>query len=90
VDAPAMGDIATLFGEAASRVVVSVAPEREHQFMAQAAAAGVPATVIGRVGGNHIRLSIDGRIAVDEALKVAEQIWSTAIDTYFESKKAIA
>ena len=90
VDAPAMGDIATLFGEAASRVVVSVAPERAHQLLAQAAAAAVPAAVIGRVGGNHIRLSIDGRIAVDESLKVAEQIWSTAIDKYFESKKAIA
>jgi hypothetical protein len=45
----------------------------------------VPVSVIGRVGGNHIRLSVDGRIVIDEALGVAERMWSTAIDRYFES-----
>jgi hypothetical protein len=47
----------------------------------------VPAAVIGRVGGNAIRISIDGRIVIDEALDVAEQIWSRAIGKYFERKQ---
>ena len=88
--APALRDIATVFGESASRVVVSVAPERAHEILGKASAAGVPAAVIGRVGGKHIRISVDGRVVIDEALGVAEQIWSTAIDGYFESRKAIA
>jgi phosphoribosylformylglycinamidine synthase len=92
VSSPAagFGDIATLFGESASRAVVSVAPERAHQLIALAAAEHVPATVIGRVGGNHIRIAIDGRVVIDESLEAAERIWSTAIGRYFEPKKAIA
>ena len=83
-------DVATVFGESASRVVVSAAPDRAHELLALASAAGVPASVIGRVGGNSIRIAVAGRIVIDEALGVAEQIWSTAIDRYFEPRKAIA
>jgi phosphoribosylformylglycinamidine synthase len=87
---PSLGDVATVFGEAASRVIVSVSPERAHELLGNASAAGVPASVIGRVGGDRIRISIAGRIVIDDALSVAEQAWSTAIDRYFESRKAIA
>ncbi len=86
----AFGDIATLFGESASRVVVSVAASRTAELMALASAAGVPATPIGRVGGDRIRISIEGRRLIDEPLREAERIWSTAIDRYFEPKRAIA
>jgi phosphoribosylformylglycinamidine synthase len=88
--AAALRDVATVFGESASRVVVSTAPEHAHELLAQASTAGVPAAVIGRVGGNHIRISVDGRVVIDEALSVAEHIWLTAIDRYFEPRKAIA
>ena len=87
---PAMTDIATLFSESASRVIVSAAPERAHELLGRAAAAAVPAAVIGRVGGNHIRIAVDGRGVIDEPLEACEHVWSTAIDRYFESKKAIA
>jgi phosphoribosylformylglycinamidine synthase len=83
-------DIATLFGESASRAIVSVAPERAHELLALAAAEQVPAAIIGRVGGNHIRIAIDGRVVIDESLESAERLWSTAIGRYFEPKKAIA
>ena len=84
------GDIATLFGESASRVVVSVAANRTAEMVALAAAAGVPATAIGRVGGDRIRISVEGRRLIDEPLHEAERIWSTAIDNYFEPTRAIA
>ena len=86
----AFGDIATLFGESASRVVVSVAANRTAEMVALAAAAGVPATAIGRVGGDRIRISVEGRRLIDEPLHEAERIWSTAIDNYFEPTRAIA
>jgi phosphoribosylformylglycinamidine synthase II len=85
-----LGDAFALFGESASRVVVSVSPERAHELLGRAGQAGVPATVIGRVGGDRVRIAVDGRELVDEALAGAEQIWSTAIERYFESRKAIA
>jgi phosphoribosylformylglycinamidine synthase II len=89
-EAAAMRDVAALFGESASRVVVSAAPANVDELLARAAAAGVPAAVIGRVGGNRIRMAIDGRVAIDEPLAAAEDIWSTAIERHFQAKKAIA
>jgi phosphoribosylformylglycinamidine synthase II len=88
--APVMSDVATLFGESASRVVVSVAPAHAHELLGRASAARVPATIIGRVGGNHIRMAIDGRMVIDEPLAACEQIWSTAIERSLARKKAIA
>jgi len=35
-------------------------------------------------------ISVAGRRVLDESLADAERIWSTAIDMYFESKRAIA
>jgi phosphoribosylformylglycinamidine synthase len=86
----AFADVATLFGESASRAVVTVAPDRVAELSALAAAAGVPAAVIGTVGGDRIRIAVDGRWLVDEPLATAERIWSTAIDAYFERSRAIA
>jgi phosphoribosylformylglycinamidine synthase subunit PurL len=80
---PELVDIATLFGESASRVVVSVTPARAHDVLARAAERGVPAAIIGRVGGNQIRIAVDGRVVVDESLAAAEGIHSTAIERYF-------
>ena len=83
-------DIAMLFGESASRAVISVAPDRAADLLALAAAEGVTATMLGTVGGDRIRISIDGRRALDEPLAAAERIWSSAIGAYFERKRAIA
>jgi phosphoribosylformylglycinamidine synthase len=81
---------ATLFGESASRVVVSVEPTRTAELVELASAAGVPATVLGHVVGERVRISIDGRTAIDGPLREAEGIWATAIDRYFEAERAIA
>jgi phosphoribosylformylglycinamidine synthase len=92
VDAEAAGfrDIATLFSESASRVVVSVDPARAGQLLALAKSAGVPAVEIGRVGGDRVALKIDGRVVVDEPLAAAERIWSGSIESYFERSRAVA
>jgi len=83
-------DVSTLFGESASRAAVSVSPGRVDELLALATAAGVPAATIGIVGGDRIRMSIDGRRLLDESRAAAEEIWSTAIDEYFERRRAIA
>jgi phosphoribosylformylglycinamidine synthase len=79
---------ATLFGESASRVVVSVDPDRTDDLLRRAAAAGVPAAIIGQTGGSRIRVTIDGSPAIDVPVGAAEQAWSTSIERYFERSVA--
>jgi phosphoribosylformylglycinamidine synthase len=83
-------NVATLFGESASRVVVSVSPERVGHVLSMAAAANVPAAQIGIVGGDRIRISVAGERVLDEPLAAMELIWSTAIEAYFERRRAVA
>jgi phosphoribosylformylglycinamidine synthase len=85
--AAAAGDVpascrvqATLYGESASRVVVSVAAGRLEGLQAAARASGVPAAVLGEVGGDRIRLAVDGEVAIDVRRDEAEAAWSSAID----------
>lgn len=85
VDLPAAGGDAfavnaTLFGESASRIVVSARAEQAASVLAAAKAAGVPASEIGRVGGDHITLSVNGHVTVHQAVTEAENAWATAIE----------
>jgi len=83
-------DVATMFGESASRVVVSVRAGDVDELLGRARKAGVAATQAGTVGGDRIRLSIAGRIVIDEPLSDAQEIWSNAIGSHFEKQRAIA
>jgi phosphoribosylformylglycinamidine synthase len=97
VDVPAVdaavtpfADTATLFGESASRAVVSVDNGRTAELEALAKEAGVPVAVIGRVGGSRIHVAIAGRGVIDDQLADVERLWADAIGRYFESQRAIA
>jgi len=79
-----LGQDAALFSESASRVVVSTSPEDLETFLAKANAAGVPAELIGRTGGTRIAISVAGADGVDVDVSEAEQIWSGALERYFE------
>jgi phosphoribosylformylglycinamidine synthase subunit PurL len=83
-DLPAAGDVAaTLFGESASRAVVSVAPGKVETLLARAAAAGVPAVRIGRTGGSSLRIGIAGRPVIECAVADAERVWATSLENCF-------
>ena len=97
VDVPAVdaavtpfADTGTLFGESASRAVVSVDNGRTAELEALAKEAGVPVAVIGRVGGSRIHVAIAGRGVIDDQLADVERLWADAIGRYFESQRAIA
>jgi phosphoribosylformylglycinamidine synthase subunit PurL len=79
---------AALFGESASRVVVSAPPEAASDIVQRANAAGVPAQVIGRTGGRSLRIAVGGEMAVDVTLADAERAWSDAIARYFAKRVA--
>jgi phosphoribosylformylglycinamidine synthase len=80
--------IAALFGESASCVVVSVAPENRDAVLTLAAEAGVPAHPIGRTGGSRLRIRVGGDPAIDCSVAEAEHLWSTALERYFAGRAA--
>jgi phosphoribosylformylglycinamidine synthase len=85
--APFSSSIATLFGESAPQVVVSVAPDRVDEVVARATAEGLPARVIGRTGGTLLRVRIDGQEALSVDVTEAETIWATAIERRLQQQK---
>jgi phosphoribosylformylglycinamidine synthase II len=85
---PRVNVAAALFGESASRVVLSVVPADVTRVLEQASAAGVPAQLIGQTGGNRLRMAVGGEMVVDTAVTEAERAWSTAIEQYFAKRVA--
>ncbi|MEO7134447.1 MAG: phosphoribosylformylglycinamidine synthase subunit PurL [Vicinamibacterales bacterium] len=77
---------ATLFGESASRIVISVSSHHLDHVMKHAVEAGVTAREIGRIGGEHIRLSVNGQVAIDTPVASAEIAWATAIENKMRRK----
>jgi phosphoribosylformylglycinamidine synthase len=86
--ADAINLAAALFGESASRVVVSAAPEAVSEVVKKAADAGVPARIIGRTGGRSLCIAVGGSVAVDVTLADAERAWSDALQKYFVKRVA--
>jgi phosphoribosylformylglycinamidine synthase len=81
-------DTATLFGESASRAIVSVAAADSRALLQMAAQAGVPAKLIGKTGGSRIVVRVDGRDVLDVARDDAERTWSTSIARHFRGRAA--
>jgi phosphoribosylformylglycinamidine synthase len=79
---------AALFGESASRVVVSVAPDAATEVLNRAKIAGVPARVIGRTGGQELRIAVGGQLAIAVGVSEAERAWSGAVEHYFAKRVA--
>jgi phosphoribosylformylglycinamidine synthase II len=86
--AHAVNVAAALFGESASRVVVSLAPDNITEVLQAAAKAGVPARVIGETGGNRLRVAVSGTIEINLAIEETERVWSDTIERIFVRKVA--
>jgi phosphoribosylformylglycinamidine synthase II len=84
----AMNVTAALFGESASRVIVSVASDELTRVLEHAAAAGVPAQVVGQTGGNRLRIAVAGQVVIDQSVDEAERVWSSAIEQHFARRVA--
>jgi phosphoribosylformylglycinamidine synthase len=83
-----LNEAAALFGESASRVVVSATADNVTEVLQRAAVAGVPARVIGETGGNRLRIAVGGATVIDLSVDEAERGWSTAIEHVFARKVA--
>jgi phosphoribosylformylglycinamidine synthase II len=85
---PRVNSAAALFGESASRVAISAVPDDVTRILERAAAARVPARVVGQTGGNRLRMAAGGEIVIDLSVDEAERAWSTAIEQYFVKRVA--
>jgi phosphoribosylformylglycinamidine synthase len=83
-----VNEAAALFGESASRVIVSTPAGTLAEVLARAAARKVPARVIGQTGGNLLRMAVGGKSAVDVPVAEIERAWSSAIERRFTQKVA--
>jgi phosphoribosylformylglycinamidine synthase len=79
---------AALFGESATRAIVSVEADSTAEVLKRANAAGTSARVIGRTGGDTIRIRVGGETAVTLAVADAERAWSNAVEQYFAKRVA--
>jgi phosphoribosylformylglycinamidine synthase II len=84
----AINRLAALFSESASRAVVSTSVETVTDVLELAAAAGVPARVVGRTGGNLLRIAVGGQMAIDLLVDEAERAWTGAMERYFQRRVA--
>jgi hypothetical protein len=69
-------------------VAISVGHDAVRDVLQRAAAAGVPAQVIGRTGGNRLRITVAGEMAIDVSVDEAERVWRAAIERYFARRVA--
>ncbi len=89
IDVPLVVDVAaTLFGESASRAVVSVDGANLRALLQLAAELGVPARSIGRTGGSRITMTVGGHPSIDCAAMDAEQVWAHALGRHFAGRAA--
>jgi phosphoribosylformylglycinamidine synthase len=79
---------ATLFGESASRVILSVAPADVDTVVNAARRAGVPAQAVGATGGSRLRITVDGATAIDVSLAEAHAEWRDGLDRWLDGRAA--
>jgi phosphoribosylformylglycinamidine synthase len=83
-----INEAAALFGESASRVIVSLASDNVAEVLQRAAVAGVPACIVGETGGKLLRIAIDDRVLVEVPVVDAEGVWAGAIEHRFTKRVA--
>ena len=83
-----IGVVATLFGESASRAVVTVRPQDRPTLLQMATDAGVPVQLIGTTGASRIVMRAGGRPVIDVPVAELEAIWSRAIERHFKGRAA--
>ncbi len=75
---------ALLFGESQSRVVLSVSPAHRQRVLDQAVAAGVPAQVIGTVGGDrfvvHVSSERSAAATIDLPVAALHETWAFSLE----------
>jgi phosphoribosylformylglycinamidine synthase len=77
-----------LFGEDASRIVLSCAPENLQKLVQVAVEYGVTADCLGEtVSGGSLEISLDGRMAVSAPIVELHAIWAGALESALRAER---
>jgi phosphoribosylformylglycinamidine synthase len=79
------GDLRTdalLFGESQSRIVISFSEDKAQEIEALAQEAGVPFSVLGKVGGQDFQIKINQKNFINENILALEDIWKNSLSHY--------
>ena len=71
-----------LFGETQSRVVVSFPKERIIKIKDLAESFSVNFSLIGIVGGSHLKITINGKEVVKQEIELLKKIWKNSLGNY--------
>jgi phosphoribosylformylglycinamidine synthase len=72
-------DLALLFAESPSRILLSVKPEKVEKLKELAVQAGVICGVVGEIGGENLTITCNGEELVKESVALLEGIWRGAL-----------
>ena len=71
-----------LFGETQSRIVISFPEERINEIKDLAMAFPVDFSLIGKVGGSHFTIMVNGNEIIKQEIDVLKKIWKTSLGNY--------
>ncbi|HZH33081.1 MAG TPA: phosphoribosylformylglycinamidine synthase subunit PurL [Pyrinomonadaceae bacterium] len=86
----ALHPAAQLFAETPSRIIVSFAEEARARVEEIAAGLGCPLSIIGRVGGAELRITIGGQLAVSQNVNALESLWRTSLGRRLQAEALAA
>ncbi|MCU1312006.1 MAG: phosphoribosylformylglycinamidine synthase subunit, partial [Candidatus Angelobacter sp.] len=69
-----------LFGESATRIVISCDPNKSSAIKQIAVESGLAADLLGQTNGNNLEISVDGKKAIDAPVSELRQVWATALE----------
>jgi phosphoribosylformylglycinamidine synthase len=79
-----LSQAALLFAETPSRILLSADDSKVDQVLKAATEANVRAAVIGRTGGDRLRLSVNGEPVIDRTVMEVEYQWRNALPANLE------
>jgi hypothetical protein len=79
-----------LFGEDASRIVISCDPAHLAGIKEVAAKQGIAADRIGETGSSNVEIKIDGRVVVAASIAELHDVYENALEQALRSDMAIA
>jgi phosphoribosylformylglycinamidine synthase II len=70
---------ACLFAESPSRIIVSCAPEAGDRLFEIAEEMGCPVELLGNVGGDRLRIKVNGAEEIDASVEELESVWRASL-----------
>jgi phosphoribosylformylglycinamidine synthase subunit PurL len=85
-----LSQAALLFAETPSRILLSCAQENVERIQAIASVQNISATVIGRTGGQALKISVNGEPVINRTVAEVEALWRSVLPLSLEAASMIA